>query len=259
MLLAIDVGNSHTVFALFEKGDICCSWRVATDELVSVSLCLASVLREIEQQNHAIHQIDAVVCATVVPQTKMLWQKSCEQLFKISPQFIHADLDTGLTFPGYQVEKLGVDRIVNAAFAWHLMQRAVMVIDCGTATTLDVIDGSGAFLGGVIVPGVGLMRNALQEKTAQLPEVPLRFPASVLAHDTQHAIQSGVLWGYISLLEGMIRRLRLETDISPLPVVATGGFAPHLQKEKSLFDRVDSTLLLKGLHFLYQRNRGCSG
>ena len=236
-LLAIDGGNTHTHFGLFDQKTLKKKWRTK-----STSQDLQKILPQMP------HDVDGICISSVVPSLKTSLQKFSKK-WGLRPLFIRANGRFPFRIQVDQPKKVGVDRLVNVAAAFHRWKCTLIVIDLGTATTLDVITKKGNYLGGAILPGPGLMSQSLLEKCALLPLVPLKKPKKSIGKNTKTAIQSGIFLGYASLIEGLIQRMTKEIRQKPF-VVATGGLAPLLAPAIKGIHKVDVDLTLKGLQIL---------
>ncbi len=239
MLLAIDIGNTNTVFALCEGEQIVKTWRSETGA--------ADQYKELESNTVGI---DDVIVSSVVPNTNEALSSFCQRQIGKAPIFVDAAM-TGLTIDLDNPDEAGADRLVNARAVVDYYSAPAIVIDFGTATTFDVIDAQGRYSGGVIAPGVNLSIEALHRATAKLPSVPVEKPPAVIGKNTVHAIQSGIYWGYIGLIEGIVQKIIDDMGVKPL-VLATGGLAPLFADSTPLIDKVDEELTLKGLTRIYQ-------
>jgi len=232
MLLAIDIGNTNIVFAVYDGQKQRKSWRSETDADIT------PILSE-------MFEIEAIIVCSVVPRVKDHIIETCETKFKITPVFIthqNAGIDITLDAP----HEVGADRLVNAvAVSAHYKSPAV-IVDFGTATTFDVIDKNGAYCGGVIAPGINLSLQALHMAAAKLPEIGVEKPEKVIGRNTKEAMQSGIYWGYIGLIEGTIKRITEEMGVTPY-VLATGGLAPLFDSGTDMIDTIDGNLTMKGL------------
>ncbi len=255
MLLAVDTGNTNTVFAVFDDSGNCCGeWRAATNvqrtaDEMGIWLLQIFGLAAIDPKT-----VTAAIIATVVPAMRFPLLTLCRRYFHCEALVVgHANLDVGCKILIDHPEDLGADRIVNAVGAFEIYGGPKIVVDFGTATTFDVIDAEGSYIGGAIAPGINLSIEALHQAAAQLPRVNIGRPERVIGKNTVGAMRSGVFFGYLGLIEGLIARIRAElgTDAG---VVATGGLAPLFADCSDSLNRVDLQLTLKGLWAIYKRN-----
>jgi type III pantothenate kinase len=261
VLLTVDVGNSHTTLGVFAGAELRCELRLSTrpgwtrDE-IAVDLRQALILHELSFSDLA----DAIV-ASVVPPALPALVEALHRYASIEPLVVGPGVKTGMPIRYDPPQDVGADRIVTAvaAHARHQQdpEQGLVVVDFGTATTFDVVSPRPEYLGGAIAPGIGISADALFARAAKLPRVDAAKPASVIGRNTVAAIQSGLVYGYIGLVEGIIVRMKAELDW-PTRVVATGGFAALVARESSAIDVVDDTLVLEGLRLIYGRNRKSS-
>jgi type III pantothenate kinase len=255
MLLAIDTGNTNTVFAVFDDGGkILGEWRSSTNinrtaDEVGVWLGQLMSLAGIEPR-----AIKAVIISSVVPATLFSLRLLSRRYFSCQAQVVGApDVKLGIEVRVERPEEVGADRLVNAVGAHLEYGGPMIIVDFGTATTFDVIDENGAYLGGVIAPGVNLSLEALHTASAQLPRVAIGRPERVIGKNTVQAMRAGIFWGYVGLVEGTVARIRAELEC-PAGVIATGGLAPLFTECCPALGRADPELTLKGLYAVYQRN-----
>lgn len=236
MLLTIDIGNTNIVFALYEGDEQIEQARMETTGKIPESI------NDIAQK---YPNIDAVIVSSVVPKANEAIEKSCAYLLKVEPVFVtheNAGIEIDLDSP----DEVGADRLVNAVAIQAHYKKPAVIIDFGTATTFDVIDGQGAYQGGVIAPGINLSMTALHMAAAQLPELSIESTEKVIGKNTKDAMQSGIYWGYIGLIEGTVKRISEEMNTTPF-VLATGGLAPLFMKGTDVIDAMDQDLTMKGL------------
>jgi type III pantothenate kinase len=253
MLLVVDAGNTNVVFAVHDGAAWRGTWRIATeaqrtsDEYgVWLSVLLGHVgLRPAE--------IDAAVIGTVVPAALYHLRRLCRDWFDVEPLVARAHLDWGFEIRVEQPDEVGADRLVNALAAHQRYQGPLVVIDFGTATTFDVVDRDGAYVGGVIAPGINLSIEALHHAAARLPRIGIGRPPAVIGRATVPAMQSGIYWGYVGLIEGLVARIQAEFGAA-LKVVATGGLAPLFAEGSPVIGSIDPDLTLDGLRMLALRN-----
>lgn len=254
MLLAIDSGNTNIVFAVFDGTEVKGEWRSSTtaertaDEYgvwLSQLMTIAGMSRD---------DIDATIIATVVPATLFSLKTLCRKYFSCEPLVVgEPNVDLGLSVLLDRPEEVGADRLVNAVAAHERYPGPLIVIDFGTATTFDVVDGAGNYCGGAIAPGPNLSLEALHLAAAKLPRVAIGRPRTVIGKATVPAMQSGVFWGYVGLIEGLVQRIQDEFG-APMTVVATGGLAPLFKDATKVIHHIDPDLTLRGLLEIQQRN-----
>ena len=259
MLLAIDAGNTNVVVALVDGDEILHRWRIATDPRRTADEYAVWLLQlmAIEGLNRDV--VNDVVVATVVPRALHNISVLAEKYFgKTALVAGQAPLVWGIDIDVDEPSSLGADRAVNTIAAHALHQGDLIVVDFGTATTIDLSDYRGAYKGGIIAPGINLSLDALVGNTAKLPRIAIEAPASpsVIGRTTESQMLIGVYWGYVSMMEGLIARMKAEIG-KPLTVIATGGLATLFQEQAHLFDRVEPDLTLNGLMHLYNQ-RGIS-
>lgn len=252
MLLAIDIGNSNVTLGLSDQDNWLHIWRLPTinesDSLMYYEVQLSNLLLEHRVNGRSISK---VVISSVVPDLRELFIKLSNHLFKVSAIVIGPPIYPQLSLKVLRPDELGTDLYANALAAYHRFNKACIICDFGTALTFTVIDDKGALLGVNIAPGLKTAISALSTNTAQLPEVPLELPSSVLGQNTVHAIQSGVLIGYVGLVKHMVEAIRQETNI-PMLAIATGGLSSILHPLHTFFDAVIPELTLDGLRIVGQ-------
>lgn len=255
MLLAVDVGNTNIDVGLFKGDDLHVNWNLATDIYKTsdeYAVILLSLLREIGVKSSDVEQ--AVICSVSPPLVPTL-KELCMNYFKISPLVVEAGVKTGVSVLMDNPREVGPDRIVNAVGGHHLYGGPLVVIDLGTATTFDVVSEKGDYLGGAISPGIKIATEALFQRTARLPRVDLVRPKHVIGRDTITAMQSGLVFGYVGLIEGIVARIQQELG-AKAKVIATGGYAELLADETKVIEIVDHNLTLIGLRVIHERNFG---
>jgi len=259
MLLAIDAGNTNCVFALIDGGVIRHRWRIASDARRTgdeYAVWLHQLL-ELEGLERAV--VDGVIIATVVPRALHNLTVLATKYFGMTP-LIAGQGEAGWEIPIHLTNpaEVGADRVINAIAGHHLVPGDLIVVDFGTATTFDVVDAEGGYRGGIICPGINLSLDALVAATARLPRIAIEAPPagqSVIGRSTAEAMQSGIFWGYIGIIEGLVARIRAEVG-RPTKVIATGGLAVLFDKHTSVFDRIEPDLTIQGLALLYDRATG---
>jgi len=253
MLLAIDTGNTNTLFAVHDGKEWRAQWRSSTDMTKTADdyAVWLSTLMEINGLN--LNQIDDCIISTVVPQSLFNQRNFARRYLKVEPFVVGENVDLGVKVHITKPSEVGADRLVNAVGAHGTYSGALIVIDSGTATTFDIVSEDGSFEGGIIAPGINLSMKALHEAAAKLPRVAIQKPDQVIGKDTVAAMQSGVFWGYIDLIDGLVERIKAEYG-KPMTVIATGGVASLFEGAARKIDHFDSDITIKGLRILYDRN-----
>ena len=254
MLLAADVGNTHTVLGLFEENALLADWRLATRKDATSDELGVLVRSLFDQRGVSQQDVDGVIVSSVVPDLNGVLAEMATRLFGLEPLFVGPGVKTGMPILYENPHEVGADRIVNAVAAVARYGSPVIVLDFGTATTLDVVGPEGEYLGGLIAPGLGVSAEALFEKAARLHRVDVRDPQCVIGRTTEQSIRSGLFHGYASLVEGLVRRVRDELEIEA-PVVATGGLAPVFEPALDFLRAVDRGLTLEGLRIIWSLNQ----
>jgi len=253
MLLAIDAGNTNITLGLFRGEELIAQWRLLTDRERSSDEYEVEVRSVFERDDIDPKAVNGIAVASVVPQLDDALRQIAAS-FSVEPLFVDHTTDTGLKLFYEPPSDLGADRIVDAVAAMNKYGTPCIVVDFGTATTFNVVDDSRHFLGGAISPGLFTCADALFARAAKLPRVDFEQPPAVIASSTVEAIQSGIYWGYVSLVDGMIARM-LEDLLSVSRIVATGGLAPLIADASQYIDTIDETLTLDGLRIVYDRNK----
>ncbi len=257
MLLAIDVGNTNIVFALCEAEVITHRWRISTDGQRTADEYAVWLHQLMALEGVAMGVVDAAIISTVVPPTLFNLQRLCRKYFNVEPLVVAVgQIAMGLEIALPNPAEVGADRLVNAVAAHALWPGDLIIIDFGTATTFDVVSADGAYQGGAIAPGINLSMDALYQAAAKLPRIAVEPPpgnAPAIGKGTVHAMQSGVFWGYVGLIEGLVARLSREIA-GRVTVVATGGLATLFQRHTAAIAHVDGDLTIRGLIHLHHLN-----
>lgn len=253
MLLAIDAGNTNVVFAVHDGTEWRGRWRVATRDDRTSDEYAVWLLALLQHTGLKPADVDRCVIGTVVPAALYNLRRLCREWFDCEPLIARARLDWGFEIRVDQPDEVGADRLLNALAAHRHYRGPLVVIDFGTATTFDVVDRDGAYLGGVIAPGINLSIEALHRAAARLPRIGIGRPQAVIGRSTVPAMQSGVYWGYVGLIEGIVARIRHEYG-EPIRAIATGGLAPLFAEGTTVIELTDADITLEGLRLLADRN-----
>ena len=254
MLLAIDIGNTDTTLGVFEGEELRATWHMATSIHRRGDEYGALLLNLLHQQGLDTSDIKEIALCSVVPPLISTFGELFQRYFHISPLVVGAGVKTGVRIRMDNPREVGADRIVNAAAAHHLYGGPVIVTDLGTATTFDTVSKEGDYLGGAIAPGIITAAEALFTQAAMLPRVELTRPKRAIGTNTIAAMQSGIIFGYVGLIEGIVARIQQELG-EKAKVVATGGVAELIAKETSVIDVVNPNLTLIGLRLIYLMNQ----
>lgn len=253
MLLAIDTGNTNTLFAVHDGKEWRAQWRSATDMTKTADDYAVWLSQLMEISGLSLAQVDNCIISTVVPQSLFNQRNFARRYLKVEPFVIGENVDLFVDVRMAKPGEVGADRLVNAVGAHADYPGPLIVIDSGTATTFDIVGADGAFEGGIISPGINLSMKALHDAAAKLPRVAIQKPARVIGRDTVEAMQSGVFWGYIDLIDGLVERIKAEYG-QPMTAIATGGVASLFQGAASRIDQFDPDITIKGLLLLFRRN-----
>lgn len=255
MLLAFDVGNTNLTLGLYDGPKRVHGWRLETVHTRTDDEYGLLVRQLLSGDHFGPKDVHAVIVASVVPVLTGTITGMCRRLFGLDPMVVGPGLKTGVPIKYNPPKDVGADRIVNAVAAYARYRSACIVVDFGTATTFDSITGRGEYAGGAIAPGISISMQALFARAAKLPKVDLARPSSVVGKSTVESIQSGVYFGYVGLVDGLVERMRAEMNEDPVHVVATGGLAPIIERDSKTIEAVDEGLTLEGLRLIYELNR----
>ena len=255
MLLVIDIGNSNIVMGTYADKELMKHWRVSTDRQKTGDEYGMLINDLFRYQGIEISDVTDIIISSVVPPLVVPFVKMCERYFKIKPLLVGPGMKTGIVLHYENPRAIGADRIVNVIGAFDQYGGPAIVIDIGTATTFDVINDVGDFMGGVIAPGIMASSDALINSTAKLPGVELVPPKNIICHNTIHGMQAGIIFGYVGQIDEIVRRIKAEYGSDKMKVIATGGMATMIYKESNTIDKIDHFLTLNGLRVLYERNK----
>lgn len=254
MIFVLDTGNTNTVLGVFEQDQLIYEWRIKTDIHKTEDEYGMLVKSLFDHKNISFSQFKGVIISSVVPPIMSALEKVSRNYFHLDPLIIgreNVQSFLGMRYP--RPEEIGADRIVNAVSAIKEYGAPLIIIDFGTATTYCYINEQGEYTGGLIAPGVKISMEALYDKASKLPKIEIQSPPNVIGTSTVTAMQSGVFYGYIGQIDGIVNRMKEEAHVNP-KVIATGGLAKLLSDESTTIDIVDQHLTLKGLYEIYQKN-----
>lgn len=255
MILVFDVGNTNIVVGVFDADKLLTHWRMRTDNM-RTSDEYAMTLNALFEYHHLdIDNISAVVISSVVPSLNLELEWMSESYFHCKPLVVEPGVKTGLAIKYENPREVGADRVVNAVAAYHKYGGPLIIVDFGTATTFCVVNTKGEYLGGAIAPGIRISTEALFSRAAKLPRVELVKPRNIIGRNTVASMQSGIIYGFVGQVEGIINRMKREIEGNPR-VIATGGLAATIAQETDVIDVVDDYLTLDGLRLIYEINRG---
>lgn len=255
MLLAIDSGNTNIVFAVYDGDERRGEWRAASDAKRTADEYGVWLNQLMAIDGLARDDITDAIVATVVPETLYSLKTLCRKYFSADPMIIgDPSVDLGVGVLVSAPDEVGADRLINAAAAHWRYGGPLIVIDFGTATTFDIVDADGNYFGGVIAPGINLSLDALHMAAAKLPRIAVQKPETVIGKRTVPAMMSGIYWGYVGLIEGLLSRIEAEFG-APMAVVATGGLAPLFAEATNRIQHLDPDLTLRGLAEVHRRNK----
>lgn len=246
MILAIDIGNSNTKFAVFSGERLIAKFTIPTVKTQTSAEIYAEI------KTHLEAEISAVIISSVVPELEFSFRSLFETYFAFSPVFVDNTFDFGFSINYFPPESLGADRLLNAFAAVRKYGKPCIICSFGTATTIDFVSSKNEFQGGIIAPGMKTLADSLFEKTSKLPKVEIEKPDKVIGNSTVKSIQSGIFFGYIGLVEGIIKKMIAESGEMP-QTIATGGFSALIAENLQIIEIVDENLLLEGLRLIYQK------
>lgn len=255
MFLAIDCGNTNIVFALYKDASKQqpIIWRCRSDSAFTADEYASWLLPLLQNEKLSFGDIKDVLIGSVVPDVNFNLKRLCEKYIKVEPDFINPDgSNSGIVVNTPKPQKVGADQLVNAVAAVDKYSLPCVVIDFGTATTFDIVNDKGEYSGAVICPGVNLSVDALYRAAALLPKVNIDRPEKVIGHNTITAMQSGLYWGYVSMIEGIVQRIAQEMGQKPT-IIATGGLSPLFCDATDVIDYADPNLTLEGLRLIHTR------
>ena len=255
MILVLDIGNTNTVLGVFNKGDLQYEWRIQTDRHKTEDEFGMLIQSLFEYKGLTFSQINGIIISSVVPPIMQELEKMCVNYFELEPLVVgKEEVDPFLEISYPQPKEIGADRIVNAVGAISLYDTPLIIIDFGTATTFCSIDINQTYQGGIIAPGIKVSMEALYSKASKLPKIEIEQPDNIIGSSTVEAMQSGVYYGYIGQVDGIVTRMKSNMADKPT-VIATGGLASLIALGSDTIDYVETHLTLKGLYIIYEKNK----
>jgi type III pantothenate kinase len=254
MLLVMDVGNTNVVIGIFKGDQLIHQWRIATDRNKTEDEYGTLIKMFLRDEDISVEEIEAVIISSVVPPLNFALERMVKKYFKLKPMIVGPGIKTGLNIKYDNPKEIGADRIVNAVAAVAEYGNSLVIVDFGTATTFCLVNDEGNYLGGAICPGINISMEALYQNASKLPKVEFAKPESVVGRNTVMAMQSGLYYGYVGLVDGIANRMKQQLS-KPGKVIATGGLAEYISKDSATIDIIDPHLTLKGLRIIYERNR----
>ncbi|MBP6890094.1 MAG: type III pantothenate kinase [Veillonella sp.] len=255
MLLVVDVGNTNIVLGVYDDKKLIGHWRISTDRVRTTDEYGVLIMNLFfHDRTVNVSDIDAIIISSVVPPLMPTLERVCLRYFNVKPIIVGPGTKTGMAIKYDNPREVGADRIVNAVAAYDKYGGPIIVIDLGTATTYCAILANGDYIGGAIAPGIQISAEALFQRAAKLPRIEVRNPGHVICRNTETSMQSGVLFGYVGQVEGIVARMKAELK-ADAKVIATGGLAQLINAETDVIDHIEPMLTLEGLRLLYERNK----
>jgi type III pantothenate kinase len=255
MILAVDIGNTHTVFGIYDKKKLLGDWRVTSFVSRTEDEFGALVGTFCDDAHIPVKKISAVGISSVVPNLTDVMHRMSKKYFKVEPIVVSSAIPLGIKVLIDDPSSVGADRLCNAVAGFAKYKGPLVIVDFGTATTFDVISKGGEYLGGVIAPGIETSADELHRRAARLPKIDIHFPKTIIGKNTVNSMQSGILYGALDSMETMIRRISKEIDDYPT-VIATGGFSGLMMNHTKIINKHEPTLVLEGIRIIVEKMTG---
>jgi len=253
LLLVIDVGNSNTVLGLYDGESLVRDWRIATDTAKTADEYAVLIRELFSFSGYRYDDVGDIILSSVVPALTGVLERLANSYFNLKPYIVGPGIKTGMSIQYENPKEVGADRIVNAVAGYERYGTALIIVDFGTATTFDLVNARGQYCGGVIAPGIMISAEALFQKASKLPRIEVVKPPSIIAKNTVGAMQAGIYYGYVGMVDEIVSRMKAESRENPR-VIATGGLAALMAPETKTIEEVHEYLTLEGLRILYERN-----
>jgi len=253
MLLVIDVGNTSITFGVFNNDNLISSFNFKTNKKSNTERFSLNLVKKFSENSIDPSLINASIISSVVPELKDVIYKTIKNITGFEPIEVSHSSKTNMSILYDNPKEIGADRIVNSVAAYSIFKKSIIVVDFGTATTFDCISAEGAYLGGAIAPGIKISSDALTLSASKLPRVDIEKPRNIIGKNTVESMQAGIFYGYVSLVDGLIRYLKKSMQTNPV-VISTGGFSKIISDESEFIEHYDEFLALKGLQILYKLN-----
>ncbi|QYF83052.1 type III pantothenate kinase [Brevibacterium sp. PAMC21349] len=254
MIFVLDVGNTNTVLGVYDEDILKYHWRIETNRHKTEDEYGMIIKSLLQHESLTFDQFDGIIISSVVPPIMFALERMCKKYFGIKPLIVGPGIKTGLNIKYENPREVGADRIVNAVAGIQEYGSPLIIVDFGTATTYCYINEDKQYIGGAIAPGINISTEALYSKAAKLPRIEISRPEGIIGKNTVSAMQAGILYGYVGQVEGIVNRIKAQSNLEPT-VIATGGLATLIANESTVIDVVEPFLTLKGLQLIYKRNR----
>ena len=254
MIFVLDVGNTNTVLGVYDEDILKYHWRIETSRHKTEDEYGMIIKSLLQHESLTFDQFDGIIISSVVPPIMFALERMCKKYFGIKPLIVGPGIKTGLNIKYENPREVGADRIVNAVAGIQEYGSPLIIVDFGTATTYCYINEDKQYMGGAIAPGINISTEALYSKAAKLPRIEISRPEGIIGKNTVSAMQAGILYGYVGQVEGIVNRIKAQSNLEPT-VIATGGLATLIANESTVIDVVEPFLTLKGLQLIYKRNR----